>query len=531
MTPTATLPVSALKTGVASRFATTVIDGFVNTRGLRKLYEANGGIPPGLDEDTTSYMCSTISYRGELYRVAVAHPVDKTALIHNVGCVSDVAVSKTLVETLKVEKPRTVLILGKETRCPDGSGRELTLEWAKHTYPTKELLALLLETPQPVGKSNRINTYVFVPGVYGPSSKVSVIDGRAELVAAEFRKQFFLTDVAESEWTATRVVAMTSRNCSMVFSLPNATPIPSMFQTVNPDTVVFHSPEPMFRQDLIEMFKLIGEATDQTCFWHDLDTDKGGTCTHRELVAVLLNKIKPNICDAEVFCQITGTTPPTLAPVVTTPKPKPVRASTPSNTQKRQKYKKEKPKPEPLKAVFIPASEVKAAAEAQSAEKIEPARCNLEESTPDVLTKAEADNLVAALIDTEPEQNPAQEAQSTVQNEAQDALLRWALNGDEQMSEDQETVVLSRTQADVYHALARGNKKRIRAAARAARKARAAAIKASFLNMLDTLALSGWGKLPEIAGLTLEETRDVFILLGTEAGVSLTGKGQWIWVE
>ena len=529
MTQTATLPVSALKTGVASRFATTVIDGFVNTRGLRKLYEANGGIPPGLDEDTTSYMCSTISYHGALYRVAVAHPVDKTALIHNVGCVSDVAVSKTLVETLKVEKPRPVLILGKETRCPDGSGRELTLEWAKHTYSTKELLALLLEAPQPVGKSNRLNTYVFVPGVYGPSSKVSIIEGRAELVAAEFRKQFFLTDLRESEWTATRVVAMTSRNCSMVFSLPSTTPIPSMFQTVNPDTAVFHSPEPMFRQDLIEMFKLIGEATDQMCFWHDLDTDKGGTCTHRELVAVLLNKIKPNICDTEVFCQITGTTPPTLSPVVTTPKPKPVRASTPSNTQKRQKYKKEKPKPEPLKAVFIPASEVKAAAEAQSAEKIDQS-LYLEEPAPDVLTKAEADNLVAALIDPEPE-NPAQEPQSTVQNEAQDALLRWALNGDEQMSEDQETVVLSRTQADVYHALARGNKKRIRAAARAAKKARAAAIKASFLSMLDTLALSGWGKLPEIAGLTLEETRDVFILLGTQAGVSLTGKGQWIWVE
>ncbi len=545
------LIVAAPRSGVSSRLTPTILEGFVTAKGLLRLFSSTGHVPPELAELAKKhrrYLLTTANYEGKLVRLAVEQSGKAPAgLLQNVGCISDVAVSRYLVETALLKPNHNLLVLGTEERASNGE-RELTLAWDSMTTTGDQLLKLLLGSPTGAdAPTDGVTVTVHAPSAYGPSSKLAVLQGHPRDVHNLLCKHFGLTGGASyfdylPEARDIRVLAVTSRNNSCVLAIPNhaVLPEPEQWAQVYPNTVVFHSPDPLLQADVYTVFSLIGKAQPQendseppAYLWVDLDDDRQGWYTHNELVQVMLNKIRPNVAVADHCREITGTEQVKKKPEQVKKKPaaKPLRK-------------------EPLRPLPYPVLEQRAAAAA--------ALIGTDGNTP-VLAQAQtapADNTVGVFSQADmeariaelavqvgstlavPEAKPADAVVVTEQEESDGAtpvyhasenipaaLAAWAAQPEPEV----ETVVLTEQEAALYKLL-KGNTRAMRRAVRAGKVARKAAVKKAFTTMLDTLAVDGQADIPHLAGLSMESTKLVLELMAEDAGVELFFLGSTVTV-
>ena len=560
------LIVAAPRSGVSSRLTPTILEGFVTAKGLLRLFSSTGQVPPALvalAKKHHRYLLTTANYEGKLVRLAVEQSGKAPAgLLQNVGCISDVAVSRYLVETALLKPNHNLLVLGTEERASNGE-RELTLAWDTMTTTGDQLLKLLLGSPTGAdAPTDGVTVTVHAPSAYGPSSKLAVLQGHPRDVHNLLCKHFGLTGGASyfdylPEARDIRVLAVTSRNNSCVLAIPNhaVLPEPEQWAQVYPNTVVFHSPDPLLQADVYTVFSLIGKAQPQendseppAYLWVDLDDDRQGWYTHNELVQVMLNKIRPNVAVADKCREITGTEQM---------KPEPKK---PEQVKKKPAAKKpaaKKPNKEPLRPLPYPVLKQRAAAligtdgntpvpaQAQTA----PA-----DNTVGVFSQAGLEARIAELAVVEariaelavqvrstlavPEAKPADAVVVTGQEESDGAtpvyhasenipaaLAAWAAQPEPEV----ETVVLTEQEAALYNLL-KGNTRAMRRAVRAGKVARKAAVKKAFTTMLDTLAVDGQADIPRITGLSLESMKLVLELMAEDAGVELFFLGSTVTV-
>ena len=550
------LIVAAPRSGVSSRLTPTILEGFVTAKGLLRLFSSTGQVPPALvalAKKHHRYLLTTANYEGKLVRLAVEQSGKAPAgLLQNVGCISDVAVSRYLVETALLKPNHNLLVLGTEERASNGE-RELTLAWDTMTTTGDQLLKLLLGSPTGAdAPTDGVTVTVHAPSAYGPSSKLAVLQGHPRDVHNLLCKHFGLTGGASyfdylPEARDIRVLAVTSRNNSCVLAIPNhaVLPEPEQWAQVYPNTVVFHSPDPLLQADVYTVFSLIGKAQPQendseppAYLWVDLDDDRQGWYTHNELVQVMLNKIRPNVAVADKCREITGTEQM---------KPEPKK---PEQVKKKPAAKKpaaKKPNKEPLRPLPYPVLKQRAAAligtdgntpvpaQAQTA----PA-----DNTVGVFSQADMEARIAELAVqvsstlAVPEAKPADAVVVTGQEESDGAtpvyhasenipaaLAAWAAQPEPEV----ETVVLTEQEAALYNLL-KGNTRAMRRAVRAGKVARKAAVKKAFTTMLDTLAVDGQADIPRITGLSLESMKLVLELMAEDAGVELFFLGSTVTV-
>ena len=536
------LIVAAPRSGVSSRLTPTILEGFVTAKGLLRLFSSTGQVPPALvalAKKHHRYLLTTANYEGELVRLAVEQSGKAPAgLLQNVGCISDVAVSRYLVETALLKPNHNLLVLGTEERASNGE-RELTLAWDTMTTTGDQLLKLLLGSPTGAdAPTDGVTVTVHAPSAYGPSSKLAVLQGHPRDVHNLLCKHFGLTGGASyfdylPEARDIRVLAVTSRNNSCVLAIPNhaVLPEPEQWAQVYPNTVVFHSPDPLLQADVYTVFSLIGKAQPQendseppAYLWVDLDDDRQGWYTHNELVQVMLNKIRPNVVVADQCREITGTEQVKKKPEQVKKKPaaKPLRK-------------------EPLLPLPYPVLEQRAAAAAAligtDGNTPVPAQAQTApaDNTVGVFSQADMEARIAELAVqvsstlAVPEAKPADAVVVTGQEESDGAtpvyhasenipaaLAAWAAQPEPEV----ETVVLTEQEAALYKLL-KGNTRAMRRAVRAGKVARKAAVKKAFTTMLDTLAVDGQADIPRITGLSLESMKLVLELMAEDAGVEL----------
>ena len=545
------LIVAAPRSGVSSRLTPTILEGFVTAKGLLRLFSSTGQVPPALvalAKKHHRYLLTTANYEGNLVRLAVEQSGKAPAgLLQNVGCISDVAVSRYLVETALLKPNHNLLVLGTEERASNGE-RELTLAWDSMTTTGDQLLKLLLGSPTGAdAPTDGVTVTVHVPSAYGPSSKLAVLQGHPRDVHNLLCKHFGLTGGASyfdylPEARDIRVLAVTSRNNSCVLAIPNhaVLPEPEQWAQVYPNTVVFHSPDPLLQADVYTVFSLIGKAQPQendseppAYLWVDLDDDRQGWYTHNELVQVMLNKIRPNVVVADHCREITGTEQVKKKPEQVKKKPavKPLRK-------------------EPLRPLPYPVLEQRAAAAAAligtDGNTPVPAQAQTApaDNTVGVFSQADMEARIAELAVqvsstlAVPEAKPADAVVVTEQEESDGAtpvyhasenipaaLAAWAA----QQEPEVETVVLTEQEAALYKLL-KGNTRAMRRAVRAGKVARKAAVKKAFTTMLDTLAVDGQADIPHLAGLSMESTKLVLELMAEDAGVELFFLGSTVTV-
>ena len=555
------LIVAAPRSGVSSRLTPTILEGFVTAKGLLRLFSSTGQVPPALvalAKKHHRYLLTTANYEGKLVRLAVEQSGKAPAgLLQNVGCISDVAVSRYLVETALLKPNHNLLVLGTEERASNGE-RELTLAWDTMTTTGDQLLKLLLGSPTGAdAPTDGVTVTVHAPSAYGPSSKLAVLQGRPRDVHMMLCKHFGLTGGVSyfdylPEARDIRVLAVTSRNNSCVLAIPNhaVLPEPEQWAQVYPNTVVFHSPDPLLQADVYTVFSLIGKAQPQendseppAYLWVDLDDDRQGWYTHNELVQVMLNKIRPNVVVADHCREITGTEQVKNKPEQVKKKPaaKPLRK-------------------EPLRPLPYPVLEQRAAAAAAligtDGNTPVPAQAQTApaDNTVGVLSQADMEARIAELDVMEeliaelavqvgstlavPEAKPADAVVVTGQEESDGAtpvyhasenipaaLAAWAAQPEPEV----ETVVLTEQEAALYNLL-KGNTRAMRRAVRAGKVARKAAVKKAFTTMLDTLAVDGQADIPRITGLSLESMKLVLELMAEDAGVELFFLGSTVTV-
>ena len=547
------LIVAAPRSGVSSRLTPTILEGFVTAKGLLRLFSSTGQVPPALvalAKKHHRYLLTTANYEGQLVRLAVEQSGKAPAgLLQNVGCISDVAVSRYLVETALLKPNHNLLVLGTEERASNGE-RELTLAWDSMTTTGDQLLKLLLGSPTGAdAPTDGVTVTVHAPSAYGPSSKLAVLQGHPRDVHMMLCKHFGLTGGASyfdylPEARDIRVLAVTSRNNSCVLAIPNhaVLPEPEQWAQVYPNTVVFHSPDPLLQADVYTVFSLIGKAQPQendseppAYLWVDLDDDRQGWYTHNELVQVMLNKIRPNVVVADQCREITGTEQVKKKPEQVKKKPEQVK-------------KKPAAKPlrkEPLRPLPYPVLEQRAAAAAAligtDGNTPVPAQA---QTAPADNTVADIESLMAELAVqvssalAVPEAKPADAVVVTEQEESDGAtpvyhasenipaaLAAWAAQPEPEV----ETVVLTEQEAALYNLL-KGNTRAMRRAVRAGKVARKAAVKKAFTTMLDTLAVDGQADIPRITGLSLESMKLVLELMAEDAGVELFFLGSTVTV-
>ena len=555
------LIVAAPRSGVSSRLTPTILEGFVTAKGLLRLFSSTGQVPPALvalAKKHHRYLLTTANYEGQLVRLAVEQSGKAPAgLLQNVGCISDVAVSRYLVETALLKPNHNLLVLGTEERASNGE-RELTLAWDSMTTTGDQLLKLLLGSPTGAdAPTDGVTVTVHAPSAYGPSSKLAVLQGHPRDVHNLLCKHFGLTGGASyfdylPEARDIRVLAVTSRNNSCVLAIPNhaVLPEPEQWAQVYPNTVVFHSPDPLLQADVYTVFSLIGKAQPQendseppAYLWVDLDDDRQGWYTHNELVQVMLNKIRPNVVVADHCREITGTEQVKKKPEQVKKKPaaKPLRK-------------------EPLRPLPYPVLEQRAAAAAAligtDGNTPVPAQAQTApaDNTVGVFSQADMEARIAELAVMEasiaelavqvgstlavPEAKPADAVVVTEQEESDGAtpvyhasenipaaLAAWAAQPEPEV----ETVVLTEQEAALYKLL-KGNTRAMRRAVRAGKVARKAAVKKAFTTMLDTLAVDGQADIPHLAGLSMESTKLVLELMAEDAGVELFFLGSTVTV-
>ena len=555
------LIVAAPRSGVSSRLTPTILEGFVTAKGLLRLFSSTGQVPPALvalAKKHHRYLLTTANYEGKLVRLAVEQSGKAPAgLLQNVGCISDVAVSRYLVETALLKPNHNLLVLGTEERASNGE-RELTLAWDSMTTTGDQLLKLLLGSPTGAdAPTDGVTVTVHAPSAYGPSSKLAVLQGHPRDVHNLLCKHFGLTGGASyfdylPEARDIRVLAVTSRNNSCVLAIPNhaVLPEPEQWAQVYPNTVVFHSPDPLLQADVYTVFSLIGKAQPQendseppAYLWVDLDDDRQGWYTHNELVQVMLNKIRPNVVVADHCREITGTEQVKKKPEQVKKKPaaKPLRK-------------------EPLLPLPYPVLEQRAAAAAAligtDGNTPVPAQAQTApaDNTVGVFSQADMEARIAELalmeeliaeLDVQvgstlavPEAKPADAVVVTGQEESDGAtpvyhasenipaaLAAWAAQPEPEV----ETVVLTEQEAALYNLL-KGNTRAMRRAVRAGKVARKAAVKKAFTTMLDTLAVDGQADIPRITGLSLESMKLVLELMAEDAGVELFFLGSTVTV-
>ena len=283
-----------------------------------------------------------------------------------------------------------------------------------------------------------------------------------------------------------RVLAVTSRNNSCVLAIPNhaVLPEPEQWAQVYPNTVVFHSPDPLLQADVYTVFSLIGKAQPQendseppAYLWVDLDDDRQGWYTHNELVQVMLNKIRPNVVVADHCREITGTEQVKKKPEQVKKKPEQVKKKPAAKPLRKEPLRKE-----PLRPLPYPVLEQRAAAAA--------ALIGTDGNTP-VLAQAQtapADNTVGVFSQADmeariaelavqvsstlavPEAKPADAVVVTEQEESDGAtpvyhasenipaaLAAWAAQPEPEV----ETVVLTEQEAALYKLL-KGNTRAMR---------------------------------------------------------------------
>ena len=562
------LIVAAPRSGVSSRLTPTILEGFVTAKGLLRLFSSTGQVPHALvalAKKHHRYLLTTANYEGKLVRLAVEQSGKAPAgLLQNVGCISDVAVSRYLVETALLKPNHNLLVLGTEERASNGE-RELTLAWDSMTTTGDQLLKLLLGSPTGAdAPTDGVTVTVHAPSAYGPSSKLAVLQGHPRDVHNLLCKHFGLTGGASyfdylPEARDIRVLAVTSRNNSCVLAIPNhaVLPEPEQWAQVYPNTVVFHSPDPLLQADVYTVFSLIGKAQPQendseppAYLWVDLDDDRQGWYTHNELVQVMLNKIRPNVVVADHCREITGTEQVKKKPEQVKNKPEQVK-------------KKPAVKPlrkEPLRPLPYPVLEQRAAAAAAligtDGNTPVPAQAQTApaDNTVGVFSQADMEARIAEPADMEariaelavqvgstlavPEAKPADAVVVTEQEESDGAtpvyhasenipaaLAAWAAQPEPEV----ETVVLTEQEAALYKLL-KGNTRAMRRAVRAGKVARKAAVKKAFTTMLDTLAVDGQADIPHLAGLSMESTKLVLELMAEDAGVELFFLGSTVTV-
>jgi hypothetical protein len=341
-----------------------------------------------------------------------------------------------------------------------------------------------------------------------------------------------------------------------VLAIPNhaVLPEPEQWAQVYPNTVVFHSPDPLLQADVYTVFSLIGKAQPQendseppAYLWVDLDDDRQGWYTHNELVQVMLNKIRPNVVVADQCREITGTEQVKKKPEQVKKKPEQVK--------KKPEQVKKKPaaKPlrkEPLLPLPYPVLEQRAAAAAAligtDGNTPVPAQAQTApaDNTVGVFSQADMEARIAELAVVEAriaelavqvstlavrEAKPADAVVVTGQEESDGAtpvyhasenipaaLAAWAAQPEPEV----ETVVLTEQEAALYNLL-KGNTRAMRRAVRAGKVARKAAVKKAFTTMLDTLAVDGQADIPYLTGLSMESTKLVLELMAEDAGVEL----------
>ena len=543
------LIVAAPRSGVSSRLTPTILEGFVTAKGLLRLFSSTGQVPPALvalAKKHHRYLLTTANYEGKLVRLAVEQSGKAPAgLLQNVGCISDVAVSRYLVETALLKPNHNLLVLGTEERASNGE-RELTLAWDTMTTTGDQLLKLLLGSPTGAdAPTDGVTVTVHAPSAYGPSSKLAVLQGHPRDVHNLLCKHFGLTGGASyfdylPEARDIRVLAVTSRNNSCVLAIPNhaVLPEPEQWAQVYPNTVVFHSPDPLLQADVYTVFSLIGKAQPQendseppAYLWVDLDDDRQGWYTHNELVQVMLNKIRPNVVVADQCREITGTEQvkkkPAAKPLL--PLPYPVleqRAAaaaaligTDGNT------------PVPAQAQTAPADNTvgvfsQADMEARIAELavMEARIAELAVQVSSTLAVPEAKPADAVVVTGQEESDGATPVYHASEN-IPAALAAWAAQPEPEV----ETVVLTEQEAALYNLL-KGNTRAMRRAVRAGKVARKAAVKKAFTTMLDTLAVDGQADIPRITGLSLESMKLVLELMAEDAGVELFFLGSTVTV-
>ena len=550
------LIVAAPRSGVSSRLTPTILEGFVTAKGLLRLFSSTGHVPTELAELAKKhrrYLLTTANYEGKLVRLAVEQSGKAPAgLLQNVGCISDVAVSRYLVETALLKPNHNLLVLGTEERASNGE-RELTLAWDTMTTTGDQLLKLLLGSPTGAdAPTDGVTVTVHAPSAYGPSSKLAVLQGHPRDVHNLLCKHFGLTGGASyfdylPEARDIRVLAVTSRNNSCVLAIPNhaVLPEPEQWAQVYPNTVVFHSPDPLLQADVYTVFSLIGKAQPQendseppAYLWVDLDDDRQGWYTHNELVQVMLNKIRPNVVVADQCREITGT----------------------EQVKKKPEQVKKKPAAKLLRPLRYPVLEQRAAAAAAligtDGNTPVPAQAQTApaDNTVGVFSQADMEARIAELAVMEariaelavqvsstlavPEAKPADAVVVTGQEESDGAtpvyhasenipaaLAAWAAQPEPEV----ETVVLTEQEAALYNLL-KGNTRAMRRAVRAGKVARKAAVKKAFTTMLDTLAVDGQADIPRITGLSLESMKLVLELMAEDAGVELFFLGSTVTV-
>ena len=550
------LIVAAPRSGVSSRLTPTILEGFVTAKGLLRLFSSTGQVPPALvalAKKHHRYLLTTANYEGKLVRLAVEQSGKAPAgLLQNVGCISDVAVSRYLVETALLKPNHNLLVLGTEERASNGE-RELTLAWDSMTTTGDQLLKLLLGSPTGAdAPTDGVTVTVHAPSAYGPSSKLAVLQGHPRDVHNLLCKHFGLTGGASyfdylPEARDIRVLAVTSRNNSCVLAIPNhaVLPEPEQWAQVYPNTVVFHSPDPLLQADVYTVFSLIGKAQPQendseppAYLWVDLDDDRQGWYTHNELVQVMLNKIRPNVVVADQCREITGT----------------------EQVKKKPEQVKKKPAAKPLRPLPYPVLEQRAAAAAAligtdgNTPVLAQAQTAPADNTVGVFSQADMEARIAELAVMEariaelavqvgstlavPEAKPADAVVVTEQEESDGAtpvyhasenipaaLAAWAAQPEPEV----ETVVLTEQEAALYKLL-KGNTRAMRRAVRAGKVARKAAVKKAFTTMLDTLAVDGQADIPHLAGLSMESTKLVLELMAEDAGVELFFLGSTVTV-
>lgn len=551
------LIVAAPRSGVSSRLTPTILEGFVTAKGLLRLFSSTGQVPPALvalAKKHHRYLLTTANYEGKLVRLAVEQSGKAPAgLLQNVGCISDVAVSRYLVETALLKPNHNLLVLGTEERASNGE-RELTLAWDSMTATGDQLLKLLLGSPTGAdAPTDGVTVTVHAPSAYGPSSKLAVLQGHPRDVHNLLCKHFGLTGGASyfdylPEARDIRVLAVTSRNNSCVLAIPNhaVLPEPEQWAQVYPNTVVFHSPDPLLQADVYTVFSLIGKAQPQendseppAYLWVDLDDDRQGWYTHNELVQVMLNKIRPNVVVADQCREITGTEQVKKKPEQVKKKPavKPL-------------LRKPLLRKEPLRPLPYPVLEQRAAAAAAligtDGNTPVPAQAQTApaDNTVGVFSQADMEARIAELAVqvsstlAVPEAKPADAVVVTGQEESDGAtpvyhasenipaaLAAWAAQPEPEV----ETVVLTEQEAALYNLL-KGNTRAMRRAVRAGKVARKAAVKKAFTTMLDTLAVDGQADIPRITGLSLESMKLVLELMAEDAGVELFFLGSTVTV-
>ena len=563
------LIVAAPRSGVSSRLTPTILEGFVTAKGLLRLFSSTGQVPPALvalAKKHHRYLLTTANYEGKLVRLAVEQSGKAPAgLLQNVGCISDVAVSRYLVETALLKPNHNLLVLGTEERASNGE-RELTLAWDSMTATGDQLLKLLLGSPTGAdAPTDGVTVTVHAPSAYGPSSKLAVLQGHPRDVHNLLCKHFGLTGGASyfdylPEARDIRVLAVTSRNNSCVLAIPNhaVLPEPEQWAQVYPNTVVFHSPDPLLQADVYTVFSLIGKAQPQendseppAYLWVDLDDDRQGWYTHNELVQVMLNKIRPNVVVADHCREITGTEQVKKKPEQVKNKPEQV---------KKKPAVKPLLRKEPLRPLPYPVLKQRAAAAAAligtDGNTPVPAQAQTApaDNTVGVFSQADMEARIAELAVMEariaelavqvsstlavPEAKPADAVVVTGQEESDGAtpvyhasenipaaLAAWAAQPEPEV----ETVVLTEQEAALYNLL-KGNTRAMRRAVRAGKVARKAAVKKAFTTMLDTLAVDGQADIPRITGLSLESMKLVLELMAEDAGVELFFLGSTVTV-